>query len=59
MMRDLLNPISAPPKVIDGIRIEQDPATAAQLAQKVEEAKRFLGDRYLLHPSHRIERKVA
>lgn len=47
------------PVVIDGVQVEPDPETAAVNARKLAEAKAFLGEKYLLHPSQQVQRKAA
>jgi hypothetical protein len=47
------------PVLIEGVRVEQDPEAAAVLARKIAEAKHFLGEKYLCHPSQQVQRKAA
>jgi hypothetical protein len=47
------------PVTIECVKIERDPEAEAQLQRKLEEAKRFLGEKYLLHPSQQVQRKAA
>lgn len=39
--------------------VAQDPEAAAILARKIAEAKHFLGEKYLCHPSQQVQRKAA
>lgn len=47
------------PVTIQCVKVDSDPEAAAQLQRKIEEAKRFLGEKYLLHPSQQVQRKAA
>jgi hypothetical protein len=44
---------------VDHVEVTPDQERAARIAEKIEEAKRFLGERYLCHPSRRVEKKAA
>jgi hypothetical protein len=47
------------PVTIESVKLDPDPEAAAQLQRKIDEAKRFLGEKYLLHPSQQVQRKAA
>ena len=61
MVKDfLLGSLQHPaPLLIEGVRVDQDPELAAVTARKIAEAKAFLGEKYLLHPSQQVQRKAA
>ena len=38
---------------------QDDPEAAAVIARKIAEAKHWLGEKYLCHPSQQVQRKAA
>lgn len=60
-MKQLLDGMmhSPAPTLIECVQVPQDPEAAATHARKVAEAKRFLGEKYLCHPSQQVQRKAA
>jgi len=47
------------PVLVESVVVPQDPEAEAQRQRKIAEAKRFLGEKYLLHPSQQVQRKAA
>jgi hypothetical protein len=54
---DILRPLSSPPVEIVLVRLDSDEAKTKALEAKIDAAKASLGDRFLLHPSNRVQRK--
>jgi hypothetical protein len=60
MIERLFGSMHSPaPVLIEGVQVNPDPATAEQIQRKIAEAKSFLGEKYLLHPSQQVQRKAA
>ena len=56
---DILNPPAPAPAEITLVRIEADAGQVDRIREKVEAAKRSLGEKYLCHPANRVVRKAA
>jgi hypothetical protein len=50
---------SPAPVLIEGVQVNPDPEIAAQIQRKIADAKEFLGEKYLCHPSQKVQRKAA
>lgn len=49
--------MTAAPVEIVLVRVDSDESKTRELSAKIDAAKASLGDRFLLHPSNRVQRK--